>query len=405
MNEKFSTKPLLLVLTSTYPRWPGDHEPRFVHELCKRMTSAFRVVVVAPSAPGAPSSEMMDGLEVVRFRYAPNRFEVLVNDGGILTNLRRSPWKFLLLFSFLIGQFIKSRQLLRAIQPNCIHSHWLIPQGLIVWGLSLLRTLPPVLMTSHGTDLLGLQGRVSKKLKRLILKRAALVSVVSPEMLGCLAELGVGENRCRVQPMGVDLEVRFKETRETERRNNQLLFVGRLIKDKGVDTLLDALPAVVEKHPGIKLLIIGHGPARPELERQASSLKLDSIVDFLGPVSNDNLPTHYSSSCLFVGPFIREGLGLVTIEAIGCGCPVLVSDIPATRDLDALKFRARDTGDLADRINEFLRLDEQSRKDIAGRQRAGIDRFDWSAVGNAYQQMLTGLLESQRKSVHAHVKR
>src|SRR5690606_6282774 len=88
--------PTLLVLTSTYPRWAGDPEPGFVHELAKRLTDRFRVIVLGPHAPGAKTAEVLDGVEVIRYRYAPERMETLVNDGGIITNLRRSRWKYLL---------------------------------------------------------------------------------------------------------------------------------------------------------------------------------------------------------------------------------------------------------------------------------------------------------------------
>ncbi len=84
-----SGRPVLLVLSSTYPRWSGDHEPGFVHELARRLTTTFDVVAVVPRAPGASDREMLDGVTVIRYGYAPRRFETLVNDGGIVTNLKR----------------------------------------------------------------------------------------------------------------------------------------------------------------------------------------------------------------------------------------------------------------------------------------------------------------------------
>src|SRR5690606_35495391 len=95
-----------LVLASTYPRWRGDPEPGFVHELARRLADEFDVSVVCPHALGAHVRESMDGVEVHRFRYAPTRFETLVNKGGITTNLRRSPWKYLLVLPFLIGMML-----------------------------------------------------------------------------------------------------------------------------------------------------------------------------------------------------------------------------------------------------------------------------------------------------------
>ena len=82
----------LLVLASTYPRWAGDPEPSFVHELARRMGTEFRVIVVCPHAMGAKQKELLDGVEVVRYRYAPERWETLVNDGGIVANLKARRW-------------------------------------------------------------------------------------------------------------------------------------------------------------------------------------------------------------------------------------------------------------------------------------------------------------------------
>ena len=83
MAEK--RKPGLLVLASTYPRWKDDHEPGFVHELCKRLAGSFDVVALVPDAPGADPDGLLDGVDVVRYRYAPRWLQTLVNDGGIVT--------------------------------------------------------------------------------------------------------------------------------------------------------------------------------------------------------------------------------------------------------------------------------------------------------------------------------
>ena len=98
-------RPTLLVLASTYPRRAGDHEPGFVHELCRRLAERFEVIALVPDAPGADASGMLDGVEVVRYRYAPHTLQTLVPNGGIVANLRAARWKWLLLPGFIIGQW------------------------------------------------------------------------------------------------------------------------------------------------------------------------------------------------------------------------------------------------------------------------------------------------------------
>ena len=79
----------ILVLTSTFPRWKGDVEPPFVHELARRLTDSFDVHVLAPHAPGSKCHEILDGVHVHRFRYGPAILERLAYQGGILANLKK----------------------------------------------------------------------------------------------------------------------------------------------------------------------------------------------------------------------------------------------------------------------------------------------------------------------------
>ena len=151
-------KPRLLVLASTYPRWQGDSEPGFVHELSRRLTDSFEVTVVCPAASGAPLREVMDGVRVRRFRYAPDRLQTLVNDGGIVTNLKNALWKWLLVPFFLIAQFWSTRKAIKELVPDMVHAHWLIPQGLAIALLAKFsRRALPFLVTSHGADLYALR--------------------------------------------------------------------------------------------------------------------------------------------------------------------------------------------------------------------------------------------------------
>ena len=158
MATSAESRPRLLVLTSTYPRWRNETEPGFVHELSRRLTDQFDVRVVGPHAPGALRHENMDGVEIRRFRYAPVRLQTLVNDGGIVTNLKRQPWKWLLVPSFILGLFWSTWREIRRWRPDVVHAHWLIPQGLVMALLSALSSrTPPYVVTSHGADLFALR--------------------------------------------------------------------------------------------------------------------------------------------------------------------------------------------------------------------------------------------------------
>jgi Glycosyltransferase len=248
MPDSCNAKPRLIVLASTYPRWTNDHEPSFVHSLAKRLTGRFDVIAVVPHAPGALRHEVLDGVTVSRYRYAPAPCETLVNDGGIASNLRRAPWKWLLLPSFIAMQWVEARRW--ATRGSVVHAHWLIPQGIVA---RLLRR--PYLLTCHGADVFSLRGKTATAAKKFALTGAREVTVVSTAMAPALQPL-TSRHVPRVQPMGVDLKQSF--TPATEPRDQaHLLFVGRLVEKKGLDVLIRAMPSVVERHPRVRLTIVG----------------------------------------------------------------------------------------------------------------------------------------------------
>src|ERR1700761_2635632 len=240
----------LLVLTSTYPRWEGDPEPGFVHELSRRLTEKFDVRVIGPHAAGALARERLDDVDIHRYRYAPVALETLVNHGGILANLRRSLWKWLLVPLFLGGQYLALRKALREFRPQVIHAHWLLPQGLIA---ALGRQDIPLVATSHGADLFGLRGKWFAWLRRWVAPRISVVTLVSEAMRQRLL-VEQPQATAVVMPMGVDVRERFVPPR-IERSSSELLFVGRLVEKKGLHHLLHALPQVIAECTGARLTI------------------------------------------------------------------------------------------------------------------------------------------------------
>lgn len=329
-------RPRLLVLASTFPRWRGDHEPGFVYELARHLADKFDITVVCPHADGAALEETLEGVQVKRYRYAPARFEKLVNDGGIVTNLRRAPWMWVLVPTFVAGMCFQSLVMLRQKRFDAVHAHWIVPQGLVASLLRRAGLAPGVLVTSHGADLFALRGRVASALKRFALNSASKVTVVSEPMRQAISALGVEQSRVVVAPMGIDMDSRFVPGKSDQRNPERILFVGRLVEKKGVTHLLGALLSVLESRPDAKLVIAGFGPLEHSLRQQAVELGLDESVSFVGAVAQDALPALYQSAAVFVAPFVesasgdQEGLGLVVIEALACGCPCVVSRLPGT---------------------------------------------------------------------------
>jgi glycosyltransferase involved in cell wall biosynthesis len=394
-EEKRST---VLVLASTYPRWQGDPEPAFVHELSRRLAEHFQVVALVPDAPGADPSGELDGVGVVRFRYAPRRWQTLVNHGGIVANLRHHPWKWLLVPGFVLCQYLAAKRLVRARKFNLVHAHWLIPQGLIARRLKKVAAVP-YMVTSHGGDLFGLRGRLLEALKRKVSADCSAMTVVSTAMQTEASRIGLQPPQMAVLPMGVDLQQRFVVAPSVKRAENELLFVGRLVEKKGLRALLKAMPAVLLQRPSTVLTIAGFGPEEPALRTLANSLGIESQVKFLGAMSQEKLPELYRRAAVFVAPFFRdqsgnqEGLPVVLMEAIGCGCPVVVGNVAGIQDLlgeaaSEVCVDPTDTSALAKAILAALENPKRAQERANRIREVAVARIDWNVIANGYAHVI-----------------
>jgi glycosyltransferase involved in cell wall biosynthesis len=403
--EQYATShPKLLVLASTYPRWAGDAEPGFVHELARRLVDQFDVTVICPHAKGAARQEVLDGVRVVRYRYAPDAFETLVNDGGIIANLRRSRWKWLLLPSFFLAQWVVLLCLLRKLRPDVVHAHWLIPQGLLT---AIACTTTPFVVTSHGADLFALRGRPLTALKRWVVRRAAAITVVSRAMQDELLRIGADTSKVTIQPMGVDMVGRFSPDPAVISSATEILFVGRFVEKKGLRYLIDAMPEILIAVPQAKLTIVGFGPEEVELRNRVQRFNLAGKVSFIGPISQEDLPEFYRRAAVFAAPFVQaasgdqEGLGLVCVEAIGCGCPIVISDLPATRDVfdgseGCVRVEPGNSIALAGAVVNVLSHADTCRRDVLRQRELVFQKFDWHAVSKNYANILDACIRVER---------
>jgi len=145
--------------------------------------------------------------------------------------------------------------------------------------------------------------------------------------------------------------------------------------------------------------VVGFGPEEDERRAQAAALGIAHQVNFLGPLSQAELPPLYRRAAVFVAPFVRaesgdqEGLGLVLVEALGCGCPVVAGDLPAVADLfapDEADWRvvATEVPALARCISAVLEHPEEAGRRAARMRARLLARFGWDAVAGRYGRLL-----------------
>ena len=168
----------LLVLASTYPAGPDDATPGFVRDLARQEAAEFDTLVLVPRLPGTPAAERDGALTVQRFRYFPRRWEDLA-DGAILENLRRRRSRWLQVVPFLAAETYALRRAVRRHEPDVLHLHWILPQGLA--ALVAARKVP-WLVTTHGGEMYGLTGPLARRAMRAVLRRADAVTVVNDDL-------------------------------------------------------------------------------------------------------------------------------------------------------------------------------------------------------------------------------
>lgn len=384
----------LLILTSTYPRWKGDSVPAFVHELGRRLAGKFDVLTLAPHARGTARREIMDSVEVRRFRYAPTRLECLAYEGGLLANLRQRPWTWLLLPFFFLSQTLTTVMLVRKLRPDVIHAHWLVPQGLSVALLRRFGLKVPLLTTMHGSDLYSLRGRFGRRLVRFVLANSTAVTVVSSAMQRDATRDSSSATPVTVAPMGVDLSAVFVPA-VGERDVNSILFVGRLVEKKGVHSLLDAFALLHQRRPSARLRIVGDGPLMPVLMRYSEQLSCSGAVSFIGALPPVAVAAELQSCTVFVMPSMQEGFGLVLAEAMACECAVIASDLAAIDDMVTgddigLRFPAGDAVALAAACEKLLDAPDLCRE-MGRAARTAISRIDWQVCADRYSKLLARL--------------
>jgi len=258
-----------------------------------------------------------------------------------------------------------------------------------------------------------LRFRVLSRLERLAARTADRVVVTSEHSREAVRrEYGVPEARLRVVPEGIHLEAwrharrAAREGPGVERRREDppprgntgggpggegptLLSVARQYPRKNTEDLLRALPAVREAVPGTRLRIVGDGPERGRLESLRARLDLGRSVRFLGAVRDRaRLRAEYFSADLFCLPTLQEGFGIVFLEAMAAGLPVVACDAAAVPEVvrdgeTGVLVPPRDVDALARAVVSLLR-DPDGRSRMGARGRRIVERYDWPRVARRF---------------------
>jgi glycosyltransferase involved in cell wall biosynthesis len=402
----------VLSIATTHPRFDGDSEPAYVLALNRELVRrGHSVTTLAPHAPGSAVEESLGGVRVRRFRYfLPLSAQRLCYNGGILPNLRKSWLARVNLPFFVAAQAAAVMREVTTGSYDVIHCHWLITSGLMgVLAGSSARL--PVVATAHGSDVFT-TNPLFKMLDRWVLRRSCVCTVNSRRSGGLVTQLFPAARIVPV-PMGVDARRHGKHLASDEIRralgggSPQLVFVGRFSPSKGVPDLVRAMPIVAAELPHARLGLVGFGPDEGRIRAAIAEVGAESLVTVVGRVNGADIPAHMASADLLVLPSIRvEGLGVVLLEALASGTPVVGSDVGGIPDIiedgvTGLLCRGGDPTDIAKTCVRILTDEELNRATTENGKRLVDARFDWERIGEVLESVLLDCISETRPAGRA----
>lgn len=332
----------ILILTSNYPRWPGDSTTPFVHNFAKELVKqGHHVKVVAPHYKGAKTNDELDGVLIKRFRYfIPGSAQTVCYQGGALGNLSKNPINKLKLPALVFCELLSTIKEIIFWKPDIVNSHWLLPQG-FVGALACKLTKAKHVATVHGGDVFALNSPLFRKLKKFAINNSQSVTVNSSATEKVTKALAPNTNTPFLRlPTGILPLPKLNKNKTDELRSSLqkdpneklILFVGRLSEEKGVREAIEATKKLLDDGFPVRLLIIGEGHEKELFQQQVLDLKVPKNIDFMGWVENQDVYQYFSACDVFVGPSKKaangqvEAQGLTFVEAMLAGCPVIGSN-------------------------------------------------------------------------------
>lgn len=311
----------VLHVSPSFPRRLDDPVAPFLLDLLRAQRAfGWDASAIAVHDEGLPTRQELAGVPVRRVRYGPERWEVLAYRGGGHGGLR-SPLHALLLPGLVLMLVWSVRSEVRRRRPDVVHAHWILPGGLAA-ALLRKKSRGRLVLTMHGTDVELAAGKL-KPLARWIVGRVdAVVAVSEPLARRAEAVLGLDAGSVGVARLPLPVDLAPAPFPDGPRR---VLAAGRASPEKGFDVLVAAL-ARAEAH-GIGATLVVEGPTRPDLEADVANSGLGDRVTFLPLLPREELFDQMRAHHLVVVPSRTEGLGMVALEALALGRPVVASAV------------------------------------------------------------------------------
>jgi len=333
--------------------------------------------------------------------------------------------KIPLINQWLVIYHLKGRlqEIVKLIKPDILHAHSPALNGIAALSVGKLFGIPVVYevrafwedaAVDHGTSKEhGLRYKLTKALETYVVKNVDAVTTICQGLKNDLVSRGIDQKKITIIPNAVNIDKFTISARKNAilekdydlRGKVTLGFIGSFYAYEGLSFLIQALPQVINKHPNVKLLLIGGGPEEESLKQQVKQLNLSDYVLFFGRIDHDTIQDYYDLIDCLVYPRLSMRLTeLVTplkpLEAMAQKKLLIASDVGGHKELiedgkTGFLFKSHDIDDLAKTINKlFAHIDEYEEIKNNGRCYVEKER-NWKASVSNYQLLYKNLIGKQ----------
>jgi glycosyltransferase involved in cell wall biosynthesis len=370
----------LLIINPEFPPVGGGAANASAHLAREFQSLGHATAVLTCRFPDLPTDEIRDGVVIHR-----------------VWSLRKSKSRSgpLEQFSFLLGSVTQGVKFVFNWKPDALVCFFGMPSGPVgllakaLWGI-------PYVVSLRGGDVPGFRPydfstyhKLVGPVLRFIWQKADGV-VANSQGLKELAKSFAPKIPIDVIPNGVDVE-RFRP-RDRSWKPARLLFVGRVVYQKGLDLLIRALRDLKELE--WELTVVGDGPYLDKLKSLAKNAGIRQRIQFAGWVEKDNILEHYQRANLFVFPSRHEGMPNALLEAMAMGLPAVASDIAGNQELiqsgiNGFLFPKESINDFREHLEDLI--SDASKRKIFGDQshQVIVQEYSWLSTAEAYLELLS----------------
>lgn len=388
----------IMMLSWEFPPQNVGGLSQHVYELSRALVKeGLQVDVITSGGEKIPEREIMEGIGVWRV----NTFH-----GG--TGRDFINWVQMLNFALLEkGAMLSNRK----NKYDLIHAH----DWLTTYAARSLKNIytTPLLATIHATEFgrnNGLHNDEQRNISDLewwLTYEAWKVVCCSRYMKDELQNIfRLPEEKIEIIPNGIRPEayqpadkISVMETLPLQSHEKVIFYIGRLVQEKGVQVLLDAAPAILRRFPNTKFVIAGKGPFEEYLHAHARNLGLEEKVHFLGYVNDQARNGLYDSASVAVFASLYEPFGIVALEAMASGTPVVVSSVGGLDEIiehekDGLKVYPGDPNSLAEQVCRLLENEDWAASLAEKGYEKAISTYSWKKIAQRTSKVYSDIILS-----------